>query len=54
MRTTSVLWTLLVVILAVWLIANLVTGFGSGLLHMLLVVAVIVLLFQLLSGRRAV
>jgi hypothetical protein len=47
------LWTLLIVILVIWLVANLVTSFGSGLIHLLLVLAVIVLLFQLLSGRRA-
>jgi hypothetical protein len=47
------LWTLLVLILVVWLVANLLSGFGSGLLHLLLVVAAIVLIFQLLSGRRA-
>ncbi len=47
------LWTLLIVILVIWLVANLVTSFGSGLIHLLLVLAAIVLLFQLLSGRRA-
>lgn len=47
------LWTLLVVLLILWLL-----GFsfsvGGGLIHLLLVVAVVVLLFQLISGRRAV
>ena len=47
------LWTLLVVLLILWLL-----GFsfsvGGGLIHLLLVVAVIVLLFQLITGRRAV
>ena len=48
------LWTIVLVLLAIWLISNLVTGFGSGLLHLILVIAAIVLLFQLLSGRRTV
>lgn len=47
------LWTLLVVLLILWLL-----GFsfsvGGGLIHLLLVVALVVLLFQLISGRRAV
>jgi hypothetical protein len=47
------LWTLLVVLLILWLL-----GFsfsvGGGLIHLLLVVAVVVLLFQLITGRRAV
>jgi uncharacterized membrane protein len=48
------LWTIVLVLLAIWLISNLVTGFGSGFLHLILVIAAIVLVFQLLSGRRAV
>jgi hypothetical protein len=47
------LWTLLVVLLILWLL-----GFsfsvGGGLIHILLVVALVVLVLQLLSGRRAV
>ena len=47
------LWTILVVLLILWLL-GLVGGVGGGLIHLLLVVAAIVLLFQLLSGRRTV
>jgi Family of unknown function (DUF5670) len=47
------LWTVFVVILVLWLL-----GFslhlGGGLIHLLLVVALIVLVFNLISGRRAV
>jgi hypothetical protein len=46
------LWTIFVVILILWLL-----GFSlhiaGGLIHILLVVALIVLIFNLLSGRRA-
>ena len=47
------LWTILVVLLILWLL-GMVGGVGGGLIHLLLVVAAIVLLFQLLSGRRTV
>lgn len=45
------LWTILVVLMILWLL-----GFsmhvGGGLIHLLLVVAVIVLIFNLATGRR--
>jgi hypothetical protein len=47
------LWTIIVVLFILWLL-----GFslhvGGGLIHILLVLAVIVLIFNLLSGRRGV
>lgn len=47
------LWTVLLVLLILWAL-----GFGFGvvgnLIHLLLVVAVVVLLVQLLQGRRVV
>ena len=46
------LWTIFVVVLILWLL-----GFSfhiaGGLIHLLLVVAVIILVFNLISGRRA-
>jgi len=45
------LWTIFVILLVLWLL-----GFGlhvgGGLIHLLLVVAVIVLVYNLLTGRR--
>ena len=45
------LWTILIVLLILWLL-----GFGlhigGGLVHLLLVVAVVVLIYNLVSGRR--
>jgi hypothetical protein len=45
------LWTILVVLGILWLL-----GFslhvGGGLIHLLLVIALVVLVFNLLSGRR--
>ena len=47
------LWTVFVVILVLWLL-----GFSfhvaGGLIHILLVIAQIVLVFNLLSGRRRI
>jgi uncharacterized membrane protein len=51
-RRKTMLWTILVILLVLWLL-GLIGGVGGGLIHLLLVVAVVVLLFNLLSGRRA-
>jgi hypothetical protein len=47
------LWTIFVILLVMWLLGF---GFhvGGGLIHLLLVVAVVVLVFNLISGRRGV
>lgn len=45
------LWTVIVILVVLWLL-----GFslhiGAGLIHLLLVVALVVLVIQLISGRR--
>jgi hypothetical protein len=45
------LWTIVVILVILWLL-----GFslhiGGGLIHILIVLAVIIVLFNLLSGRR--
>ncbi len=45
------LWTIMVILLIMWLL-----GFslhiGGSLIHILLVIAVVVLVFNLISGRR--
>lgn len=45
------LWTILVILLVLWLLGFL-TSIGGDLIHLLLVVALVVLVVQLLSGRR--
>lgn len=47
------LYTLLAVVLVLWLL-GLVGGVGGSLIHLLLVVALAVFIIQLLSGRRTV
>jgi hypothetical protein len=49
----SMLWTIIVILLVLWLL-GLIGGIGGNLIYLLLVIAAIVLLFQLLSGRRSV
>ncbi|WP_152550267.1 lmo0937 family membrane protein [Geomicrobium sp. JCM 19039] len=45
------LWTIFIVILVLWLL-GFISGFGEGLIHLLLIVALVVLVFQLITGRR--
>lgn len=47
------LWTILVILVVLWAI-GLVANIGGGLIHLLLVIAGIVFLFQLFTGRRTV
>ncbi|MEO8726512.1 MAG: lmo0937 family membrane protein [Acidobacteriaceae bacterium] len=48
------LWTLFVILLILWLV-GVISGYTfGGFIYILLVLAVIALIFQLLSGRRRV
>jgi hypothetical protein len=49
----AMLYTLVVILVVLWLLGAFVVPIGGGLIHLLLVVAVVVLIFQLVSGRRA-
>ena len=47
------LWTIFVILLVLWLL-GLVSGYAmGGFVHILLVLAVVALVFQLVTGRRA-
>lgn len=46
------LWTIAVVLAALWLLGMISSYTVGGLIHLLLVAAVVVVLFQFLSGRR--
>lgn len=48
------LWTILVILLVLWLLGVITSFTAGGLIHLLLVVAVIVLIYNLLAGRRTV
>jgi hypothetical protein len=48
----SVLWVVAIIILALWLL-GFVGSIGGELVHLLLVVFVIIVLYNLLAGRRS-
>jgi hypothetical protein len=45
------LWTIFVILLVLWLL-GFTLHIGGSLIHILIVIAVIVLIFNLISGRR--
>ena len=48
------LWTLFVILLVLWLLGLVSSYTLGGFIHLLLVLAVIVLIINLVSGRRGV
>jgi hypothetical protein len=46
------LWTILLILLVLWALGMVSSYTMGGLIHILLVVAVIILVVRLLSGRR--
>jgi hypothetical protein len=53
-KEDSMLWTIAVVLFVLWALGLFAFNVGGGLIHVLIVAAVIILIFQLLSGRRSV
>lgn len=47
----GLLWTIITVLFVLWLI-GFALHFGGGLIHLLLVAAVVIFLFNLFTGRR--
>lgn len=48
------LWTIFVILLVLWLLGVVSSYTLGGFIHLLLVVALVVLVIQLLTGRRPV
>ncbi|MGD0741354.1 MAG: lmo0937 family membrane protein [Terracidiphilus sp.] len=48
------LWTIFVILLVLWLLGVVSSYTLGGFIHILLVVALVVLVIQLITGRRAV
>ena len=46
------LWTIAVILLAMWLLGMITSYTVSGLIHVLLVVAIVVVLLRVIQGRR--
>lgn len=48
------LWTLFVILLVLWALGMITSYSMGGLIHILLVVAVVILVVRLIQGRRVV
>jgi len=48
------LWTIFIILLVLWLLGVVSSYTLGGFIHILLVIALVVLLIQLITGRRAV
>jgi hypothetical protein len=48
------LWTIFVILLVLWLLGMVSSYTMGGFIHILLVVAIVVALIQVISGRRAI
>ncbi len=46
------LWTIFIILLVLWALGLVTSYTAGGLIHVLLVIAVVVMLVQLISGRR--
>jgi hypothetical protein len=49
----AMLWGLIVVLVVLWLLGFFVVHVAGPIIHLLLVIALIVLIYQLVTGRRA-
>jgi hypothetical protein len=49
----TMLWTIIAILLILWILGFVSSYTFGGLIHIILVVAIILLVIQLLSGRRA-
>jgi Family of unknown function (DUF5670) len=47
------LWTIAVILLVLWALGVVTSYSAGGLIHLLVVIAVIVIVFQFVSGRRS-
>ena len=48
------LWTIVVILLILWLLGAFVVPIGGSLIHILLVIAIIVIIVNLVRGRRGI
>ncbi len=48
------LWTIAVVLLILWILGAFIVPIGGGLVHILLVIAIIVVVYRLITGRPVV
>jgi hypothetical protein len=48
------LWTIAIILLILWALGAFVFPVGGGIIHVLLVIALIVVVYRLLTGRKVV
>jgi len=48
------LWTIFVILLVLWLVGLVSSYTLGGFIHILLVIAIVIALIQIISGRRAI
>jgi hypothetical protein len=48
------LWTILIILLVLWLLGMVTSYTMGGFIHILLVIAVVVLIVRLIQGRRVI
>jgi hypothetical protein len=53
-RVNNMLWTIFVILLVLWLLGLVTSYTMGGFIHILLVIAVVVLIINLIQGRRVV
>lgn len=52
MRGNTLLWLIVIVLVIAWLTGAFVVKVGSGLIHILLVIALILVIWRLATGKR--
>jgi hypothetical protein len=53
-RKDIMLWTIVVILLILWLAGNVMAFTAGGLIHALLVIALIIVVVRLVQGRKVV
>jgi hypothetical protein len=53
-RRRAMLWTIFIILLVLWLLGVVTSYTLGGFIHILLVIALVVLVIQLITGRRTV
>jgi hypothetical protein len=48
------LWTIAVILLVLWMLGLVTAYTAGGFIHVLLVIAIVVILFQVIQGRRVI
>ena len=53
-RNRKMLWTLILILVVLWALGMVTSTTMGGFIHILLVIAIVVVIFRLIQGRRAV